>query len=448
MVTNALRETAMAKLNYASRAGRARAGILTVLALALAGCDVTNPGPVQDEFLNLPDAHQALVNGAGARLVQAISYIGMQGAFSAREVFPTGNCCGNPNQTPLQQAGRHTPEQAGVFWQLGHQARWIAEDALKRFTALGQGKVQPTIMAEAYLTAGYANRVLGENMCDAVFDGGAKQPIGKHFERAQEQFTQAINLGTGNVKTAAYAGRASVRLYLKDWAGAASDAQLVPVAFTYTYVTDTSNQQTQNNIWFNNANSPYRSYSSFKTWQLDYYNQTGDPRVQIGVNAAIPYGNATLTGYGQVPWAFQQKYATANAPFKVSSGREMALVRAEAALNANDVAGAMTLINSIRTILISRTTNQPLPALTATTAAQAWTFLKRERGIELWLEARRLGDMKRWKESNAPGTLEWPNWEGLVRPDGQPGGSLFKENPPSTCFPIPLEELETNSNLS
>jgi hypothetical protein len=84
MTTNADRETAMPKQSCASRAGRAlRAGVLTVLALALAGCEVTNPGPVQDEFLDLPDAHQALVNGAGSRLVQAISYMGMQGASSA-----------------------------------------------------------------------------------------------------------------------------------------------------------------------------------------------------------------------------------------------------------------------------------------------------------------------------------------------------------------------------
>jgi starch-binding outer membrane protein, SusD/RagB family len=447
MTTIAHRETIMSSRIWRKRGRTPLAVALLCSALTMAGCEVTNPGPVQDEFLDLPDAHQALVNGAGSRLVQAISYIGQQGAFSAREVFPTGNCCGNPNQTPLQQAGRHIPEQAGVFWQLGHQARWIAEDAVRRFTALGAGKVQPGIMAEAYLNAGFANRLLGENMCDAVFDGGAKQPASKYFERAQEHFTQAIGLATGNVRTAAYAGRASVRIALKDWPGAVADAQQVPLAFVYTFVTDPSNQQTQNNIWFNNANSPYRSYSSFKTWQLDYYNQTGDPRVPIGVNAAIPYGNATLTGYGQVPWSFQQKYPTANSPFRVSSGREMALVRAEAALVGNDVAGAMALINGIRTTLISRTTNQPLPALTASSAAQAWTFLKRERGIELWLEARRLGDMKRWKEANAPGTLEWPEWESLVRPDGQPGGSLFKENPPTPCFPIPLEELETNTNL-
>jgi starch-binding outer membrane protein, SusD/RagB family len=424
-----------------------RAMALAALA-TLAGCDVTNPGPVQDEFLDLAPAHQALVNGAGARFVQAHGYIINHSSFAARELFPTGNCCGNPNQTPLQQAGRLIPEQSATYWQNGHQSRWIAEDAVRRFTALGAGKVNASVFAEAYLWAGYANRLLGENMCDAVFDGGPKEANSKYFERAQAAFTNAINTApTGNIKTAAYAGRASVRVWLKDWAGAVSDAQQVPLAFVYTAVTDPSNQSTQNNVYWNNANSPYRSYSSYATWHLTYADATGDPRVLIGRNSAIPYGNATLTGYGLVPWTFQQKYSATNSPFRLSTGREMVLVRAEAALTGNDLAGAMTLINSLRTTLISRTTNQPLAAWTAATLADGWTALKRERNIEFWLEARRMGDLRRWDANKTPGTVDWPKFEDVVRADGLNGGSLFKENPPSNCFPIPIEEIDTNPNF-
>jgi hypothetical protein len=194
-------------------------------AITLAGCDVTNPGPVQDEFLDLAPAHQALVNGAGARFVQALGYIINHSSFAARELFPTGNCCGNPNQTPLQQAGRLIPEQSATYWSNGHQSRWIAEDAIRRFTGLGAGKVSASIVAEAHLWAGYANRLLGENMCEAVFDGGAKQANVKYFERAEAAFTSAIATApAGNLRTAAYAGRASVRLWLKNWTGAVSDA--------------------------------------------------------------------------------------------------------------------------------------------------------------------------------------------------------------------------------
>lgn len=65
---------------------------------------------------------------------------------------------------------------------------------------------------------------------------------------------------------------------------------------------------------------------------------------------------------------------------------------------------------------------------TAANATEAWTHLKRERGIALWLEGRRLGDQRRWAALNRPGVS-----------DDMTGRS--------PCFPIPLSELETNPNL-
>ena len=43
--------------------------------------------------------------------------------------------------------------------------------------------------SEPALFAAFANRMLSENVCEAVFDGGAPQPFTAHFERAEEQFT-------------------------------------------------------------------------------------------------------------------------------------------------------------------------------------------------------------------------------------------------------------------
>ena len=416
---------------------RWRAGVVAVVVLSLSGCEVTNPGPVADEYLDLPEAHQALVNGAGARLSEAIGWIGVVGAMSAREIFPTGetsSCC-----SAVMQAGLLLSSSGGEQWVTAQQARWIAEDAIRRFNALGTGKVAAPVVTDAYLWAGYASRLLGENFCEAVFDGGPKQPAGKFFERAQGHFTNAITLGTGDKKIAAYAGRAQVRVWLKDWAGAVSDAQQVPLGFKYTVAADIANGDTRNQIYYANANTPYRGYTGWQTWFETYHQQTGDPRVTWLSDPRFPLGNATLSGYGAVPWSSQRKYTANNSPLPVASGREMVLIRAEDLLVKGDWQGAMTLINSLRTSVNSRTTNLPLAPWTATNLTEAWTILKRERRIELWLEARALGDLRRWSENQTPGVVDWPNYEAV--------SALFRTNQPSKCFPIPDEEIETNSNF-
>src|SRR5688572_16303539 len=59
-------------------------------ALLGAACEVTNPGPVNDEFLTLPESQFGFVNGAQERLVGAATYIAYGSAFVSRELFPGG----------------------------------------------------------------------------------------------------------------------------------------------------------------------------------------------------------------------------------------------------------------------------------------------------------------------------------------------------------------------
>ena len=74
-----------------------------------------------------------------------------------------------------------------------------------------------------------------------------------------------------------------------------------------------------------------------------------------------------------------------------------------------------------------RRTALNLPLLAATTVTDAWTLLKRERGIELWLESRRLGDFRRWAANSRPGTT-----------DDMTGRDL--------CFATSLSEKQSNPN--
>jgi hypothetical protein len=108
----------------------------------------------------------------------------------------------------------------------------------------------------------------------------------------------------------------------------------------------------------------------------------------------------------------------------------MRLIEAEALLRGGDWPGAMNLINQVRT-------HAGAPTITATDQTDAWRLLKRERGIELWLEARRLGDRRRWAAANTPGALD---------PLEVPGTAshLARQD---LCFPIALSERETNDNF-
>jgi starch-binding outer membrane protein, SusD/RagB family len=114
----------------------------------------------------------------------------------------------------------------------------------------------------------------------------------------------------------------------------------------------------------------------------------------------------------------QRKYNTIGDPVALAKGTEMLLIRAEAALRSNNVTSAMTFINQERATF-------SLPALTATTVDAAFTILMRERGALLWLEGRRLWDLRRWLAEGRNTTLR-----------GR-----------SVCVPISLEEQGANPNL-
>jgi starch-binding outer membrane protein, SusD/RagB family len=422
------------------------------LLLATAACDttVTNPGPVQDEFLADRNAAAALVNGAGRALSSGLNWISYTGAAVAREIHPAGST-GSFGISAQWQNGELNGDDADLntHWEQAQRARWLAEETLRRLETAGPppvGSLQtPAQYANAlqlaYLYAGYSNRLLGENMCEAVIDGSAALPNAVFFTRAESLFTKALAVTGGTPATvttqnnAAYAGRASVRVFLNKWTDAVADAGQVPIAFVYNMpYFNIGNDDQRNRIFWASGNSresgsAYRAHTQWSTWYYDYRVATSDPRVPITVTTL--QGDAAIECCGKVSFWPEAKHNSSAAPIRLSSGREMRLIEAEAKLRSSDVAGAMALINQVRAHAGVTGT------LTATDLNDAWRLLKRERGIELWLEARRLGDMRRWKEANTPGALD---------PLEQPGTSshLTRQD---LCFPIARSEKETNPNL-
>jgi hypothetical protein len=407
---------------------------LALSVISAAACDtkVTNPGPVQDPFLDEPAAQAAVVAGIGRALAQATNWIAYTGAAVTREIHPAGST-GSFGITPQWQRGELDSLNADLntHWEQGQQARWFAENGLSRMEAAVPDSAR--LQAQAALYAGYANRLMGENMCAAVFDGGPLEASTKFFERAETYFTKAYDKGTGNVKTAALAGRAAARVGLGKWTEAVADAGQVASSFTYALpYYDVGSEAQRNRIQWAIATTPYKAHTQWNTWIAAYFDQTSDPRVKY--RKTNGNGDAAIECCGPVPFYPQDKYTTPAAAITLSSGSEMRLIEAENQLRSGNFAAAVTAINALRT-------TAGVPAVTATNLTDAWTALKRERGIVLWLEARRMGDLRRWKAANTPGALnalETPSGDAKV------GSHLVKQD---LCFPVPRSERDTNPNL-
>jgi hypothetical protein len=442
-----------------NRYHRAYAAGVMALALSIGGCDVTNPGPVNDDGLADEPSQQGLVNGAIRRMSELMGYGTYTQALLAREIFPAGQIGAFGHDVAIQ-GGHMPPGSAGsgrsssAYWVDAQQARFISETAIARFTEVS---APDEMLYQAHLWAGWTYRVMGEWWCDAVVtsqDGDPLAPPGTfeegtatYFNRAVQNFTAALGYAaTDAERHAALAGRAQAYVWLDQWGNAAADATLVPDDFVFLMEYDGLEQAYFNTLAWANAWTPYGSYTMHYTFFKEHYETTGDPRTVVYEDPDHPLGVGSLSGYGPVEWSNQSKYPTRDDDQRLASGWEMRLIEAEAILAQGGAFGdAMTLINAVRTRNISDIDSDPLPAVAAANATEAWTALKQERYIELWLEGRRLADERRWAEDGTPGTLDtpdWENWEG-----GGPLSPIFLDNPRSYCLDIPESERDANPNV-
>ena len=384
------------------------------LAALLGGCDfkVTNPGPLLDADLNNASAIPALVNGMGGDLSNAIGNYLTRGSLAALELRHSGNFAAERRFA----AGTIGPEDVNGDWARLHTARYVAEAGLVRMkTVLGTAFETNANTPRAYLYAGYANRFLGENVCNAVYDGGPALPNSSHFVRAESLFTRALTISRALNNTAltnaALAGRAQVYADQGKWTEAAADAALVPTTFRHNAVF--SLNTTRENMDLAAQTITRREVTVWNTvWVTDRDTRVLYDTVKTGTT--ITKGQDGATNFFR-----QKKYLTLGDPVALAKGTEMLLIRAEAALRANDVTNAMLFINQGRTAAT-------LAPLTATTIDAAYVHLMRERGAVLWLEGRRLFDLKRWLAEGRNTTLQ-----------GR-----------STCIPISLEERGANPNVT
>ena len=453
------------------------------LAMLLAGaCDtkVTNPGLTPDADLDKPGSWPAIVVGARRALSDAIgssSLTGGQllywGAAVSFEINPAGSTGSYGIPTDVQ-AGLPQDATMNADWTSSNLARYTPEAAVARFRRVMPDTLfsKSLLVAQAYLYAGYANRLLGENFCQSVIPVEVPDPLhyvlapgnlGSHtlyFLRADTAFTNAIATFTASGDTTsqtanflldAHAGRASVRADLASWglglwSDATADAAFITNnAFVFQVPYSSAAPDQYNYLYWARANQSFRAHTEWGTFYEDYYRQTRDSRVKWDTTTkSDTLGDAAVAKFGgRVPFWPEAKYTKTSDPVRLSSGWEMRLIEAEAALVAGDAPTAINKMNLRRTNL-----GQPLYS-TAIAVDSAWSLLKLERALELWLEARRLGDLRRWITNGVPGAYT----DGTYRVS-HPG--TFSSTPIETmtspvqralCFPVGRNERETNPNV-
>ena len=445
---------------------RRRTGLASVVTaslgvLFLAGCDlgVFDPGTIEGDDLFDPAAIQPLVIGAERNLGRAISggnspHGGLfgAGAFLTDEVVHSGQWVGIRDWSNAVFVPDDVAETS-TRWAHAQNARKTAEEAADIIgvilTNMGENPSASVPVAASLTWAGFSNRVLGDSFCTAVIDGGSEMPVSAFYERAEGQFGEVIQIaGAANdnhLVTAAYAGRAQVRMMLGNWDGAVADAARVPSDFVHEVrMSDnatveynglhvafmTENQAT---IW----GTPFAGYGTDLSGRHD---AEGDPRIQY--RSLTPDGDVLIGGDGRRETWRIQKYDSRSSNHPIVKGTEMRLIEAEAALVSGNVGAAITAINGLRS-------HHGLDPVAADTPAEAWYLLQRERGIELYAEGRRQADLRRWAQTPGSANFQVVRIEAAGdQPITQDEVRNVLDNPMGElCLPLNRDERNSNPNL-
>jgi hypothetical protein len=316
--------------------------------------------------------------------------------------------------------------QTGIYTPLS-TARGEADAAIKSLSGWTTSQVPNLValQAQANLYSGFSYAALGQSMCQAAFDMGPLVDQKGIFALAEARFTTAIaaaqSAGLTSVLNAAYAGRARVRLYLHNAAGAIADAQQVPSGFVFNAAMDATNSRRFNHV-FNAISTSGNATVEPTARALTTENGQVDPR-----SAMVLLKTAPADGLAQIyiPAKYNAASLTAGEalPMPITRYAEAQLILAEAEGGAN----AVNIINTMRAAVNLNPYTGP------TDDASILNLIASERQRVLFLEGFRAFDIERLSLPLVP-AAGTPYLQGGVY-----GGTV--------CLPIPDIERDNNPNI-
>lgn len=407
--------------------------LIACSALALGACSdplaVDFPGRIPTEQLNDPTLAPVLVTSVLGDFECAYSnYTG--GSAAQSDEYETSN-----SNIPGALWGERTITASDDDYAIGscensifgfptplHTARYQSEAVADQLAGWTDAQVpdRASLRAQVRAYGAYSYLLFGETSCSVSFDGGAEVPPSASLAIAETEFAEAITLaqaaGNTDMLNLARVGMARTKMNLKKWADAATFASAVPAGYRrdVTRAGDNARRWNDVNRWATELGAYVIStkYRSLKSDPSDP-NSPNDPRVLVA-DAGRGAFNASIRLW------ITTKYTSNASPMRLASYNEAQLILAEAQAQQDQLAQAMTTLNTARAAA-------GLTPLTGTTKEQVIARVLDERQRELSFEGgHRLNDLLRYHIPWKIGANEFT---------GRPYGL-------TTCWPIPLKEQQ------
>jgi starch-binding outer membrane protein, SusD/RagB family len=417
--------------------GRAAASVaLIALAAASAtGCreylTVENPNVVNADAIDPKADAPTLSLSARENFFWAAGWMASFSSFLVWESWPA-ETFPEYNQFGLRSIVNTNAVLNTSLWQPLSVALASNEKVIEILTG-SDGEATNIHLARSLLFSGYSMVVMGEDFCQAVIRGGPPLTSAQILDTAVLRFTRASTIarasagGNPAAGTEAYdivntalVGKARAELQIGRKADAAATARQVAAGFNYNMIyvdNPASRARLSNRQWLQTRDRA--TIVVPPDWR------TGDPRVPYGQPGANGLPNQAADGI--IPFVWQNKFRSYDAPVRLASKIEADYIEAEA----TGTAAMLTLIQARRSA-------NGQPAYTgATDDASVLAEFEEQRGREFYLEGKRLGDFRR----NGAAVLHVP----------QGGQAYFKSgyNPVGnqTCLMLPQAETDNNPNF-
>jgi hypothetical protein len=349
----------------------------------------------------------------------------------------------------------------GTFGDLT-RARASSELAIDAYKSFAKTAADSAGYPEVLALNGFTYILFAENYCGAVpvstqnpdgsFTYGGPETTNTLLDSAISKFNQALAVGTpltASLKSLAQIGKGRALLDSGNYAAAALAVAGVSTTFQYNYLHSETSARQNNGTWaltasvgrFGQADVeggvglPFASEGNLK--------RTGgviDPRVADSLARRVSGGVVNTKGFdGSTDQMVQAKEPLRASPVTVADGVEARLIEAEAALNAGDAAGALVILNALRSnsallALRGYAAGSLTPLTLQPTFASQVDQLFKERAYWLFLTSHRLGDLRR-----------------LIRQYGRavntvfPNGAYFKGGTYGTDVNVPVPQAEQNN---